>query len=141
MKIHTSLTRDQVLQAVRSTPDVFVHYLTEHGSQSADRAFNIVLSGSSPRRGQATIGDGDYHAATWDQWGVVLGKIYAADPRARIAGVYRDAADFHWQTSDRFLPCNARSLIMCLQHRWAPVPGGYAAACTHPCGAVKRWQR
>jgi hypothetical protein len=142
MRVHTDLTRDQVRNLTRGVPGVFFHHLSECGSQSRARAFKLVLSGTSPRRGQSTIGDSEYYAATWDQWGIVLGALFEADPDARVAQVYEGADDFHWQTSDRF---NGQQITPCPQHRWVfdrvARPGRWAqGVCSYGCGAVKRYQ-
>jgi hypothetical protein len=138
MLVHTSLSAAEFRGLTRTAPGVYFHHLAEKGSQSHPRAFKIVLSGTSPRRGQATIGDSEYYAATWDQWGIVLGALFAIDPSARVPGVYADGGDFHWQTGGRF---NGKGeLTPCPQHRWVSAPTGRESRCTL-CPAVKRWQR
>jgi hypothetical protein len=116
MRIHTSLTHAQMLEVVRGLPSVAAEVLTEHESATHPRAFEMRLSGSSLTGGQ--FGASDYRTATWDEWGIVMGRIFDADPTTRMGGsvkrpVYADAEDFHWQTGDRFT-------------------GGFSPADTHP---------
>ena len=140
MRVHTSLTADQVRACAGDTGTwLTVLTLDKHGSHTHPRAFEVVLSGESPRRGASTLPDSDYYAATWDQWGLFLGRLFHADPAARIAGVYDDARDFHWQTGDRFR--KGAKIQLCPQHRWIYTPALDAQVCTHRCGAVHRRPR
>lgn len=104
MRIHTSLTYRQIREVVQASgAPVYTEVLTQHGSRTHDRAFEIMLSGSSTSRSQ----NGDYFAATWDEWGAFLGALYDADKDTRCGSnakfpVYRDADHFHFLTGDRF---------------------------------------
>lgn len=136
MRVHTKLSLDDIRKLQRPS-GVHFEYLTERGSRSRDRAFEIVLTGSSAHRGQS--GDRDYAAATWDEWGVFLGALFAADPNARVAGIYEGRDDYDWQTGERFLPDDLPETL-CKRHRWES--GGYGSfesECKR-CGAVRRWR-
>lgn len=133
MRIHTSLTADQV-RACTGDTGTWLHIFREHGSRSHPRAFEVVLSGTSNHRGQA--GDDDYYAATWDQWGLFFGRLFDADPTARAANVYDGAADFHWQTGDRFR--KGATIQLCAQHRWLYDRAVEGKVCTKGCGSVIR---
>lgn len=65
-----------------------------------------VHSARRPNTRNQYVRETDY-AATWDQWGVLLSQVFAADPEARVGGylrpVYNGAADFHRQTDGRFV--------------------------------------
>jgi hypothetical protein len=105
MRIHTSLTYQQMRYDVApaSGAPVYVEILEEHGSRTHDRAFEVMLSGSSTSRSQ----NGEYFAATWDEWGAFFAALYDADPKARCGGsakrpVYRDAEHYHFVTGGRF---------------------------------------
>lgn len=135
MRIHTALTRADIA-AIPLPAGVAFHHLREHGSRSRPRAFEVVLTGSSNYGGQ--WGHQDYAAATWDEWGVFLGYLFEWDPLARIAGVYADAADFHWQTGHRFV-AGRMPLALCKRHRFRPFEP-YVQQCTKPgCSAMRRW--
>ena len=62
--------------------------------------FEFFLTGSSPYAAahQSYQGGGE-KAATWDEWGVVIDRLYSVDPNARI-GHYTSRADFLAQTRD-----------------------------------------
>jgi hypothetical protein len=140
MRIHTEATFQDILAAIGKAHAYGVR-LSEHGSRTHARAFDIKLEGSSKRRpnggtsrGQASDLGTDY-AATWDEWGVFLAAIYAVDPTAR-SWAYRDAEDFHWQTFRRFAngePSDAHG-----DHHfvWAGTPGKQQC---DKCSARKRW--
>lgn len=135
MRFHTSLTLADV-QSVELPPGVRWHHVREYGSRSRARAFEIVLEGNSCYGGQ--WGNRDYKAATWDEWGVVLGRLFAMDPNARVARIYEGADHFHYATGERFdrdMPAQ-----LCPRHKW----GGWdrnqpnMSWCTK-CDAVRRW--
>lgn len=102
MRIHTN-NLDAVLDAIHATtrkmhgvsPDI-----TEHGSRSRKGAIELHLTGTSPYRPNRSHEEWEY-AATYDEWGVVLGEIFETDPDARCV-YYEDAEDFHWKTGGRF---------------------------------------
>lgn len=66
MRIHTSLTADQVRLMLDDMPGVDFHRLSEHGSRTHARAFEVILSSTSNHRGFHS----DYTSATWDEWGM-----------------------------------------------------------------------
>lgn len=128
MRIHTDIENlYTVLRDVAGhgteLPGVGFDY-TEHGSRSHARAFELSLTGTSPYPpGTANYNPGD-KAATWDEWGVVLAAIFAADPAARAGGsaarpIYGSAEHFHHTTAGRFtdgLPEDTHP-----RHKWVPV--------------------
>lgn len=136
MRFHTSLTEADV-RSVELPPGVHWHHVRQYGSRSRARGFEIVLEGNSCHGGQ--FGALDYKAALWDEWGVVLGQLFALDPNARIARVYEGAEHFHYVTGDRFHPFNLPERL-CPRHKW----GGWdrnlpsQSWCTK-CDAVHRW--
>jgi hypothetical protein len=111
---------------------------TLHGSRSRDHAFDVILSGNSGRR--ANFG-GDWEAASWDQWGIFLGRIFKDDPDA-VCWAYKDADDFHWQTGDRFLTLTLKDATRF--HKWGlgEYDGyGSTSRCKHDgCTAIRRWK-
>ena len=90
--------------------------LTEHGSRSRNRAFNVLLTGESRRRTNPGHAWGEERgfAATWDQWGVFLAVLFAADDerafeasrteqgaRRMVTPYYATAEAFAAATGDR----------------------------------------
>ena len=95
MRIHTNLTEGQV-RACLPTGVAFTRFTT-HGSRKSKRAFEVSLTGSSSRWGAS----GTDKAATWDEWGVFLGRLFNADHDA-IAGDYGSRHEFLDKTAGRF---------------------------------------
>jgi hypothetical protein len=145
MRIHTNATTEQIRAAINSVPTVYTERLTEHRSNTHARAFEINLSGSGRHGGQ--YGNRDAKSATWDEWGVVMAAIFAADLTTRMGGtqerpIYANAEDFHWQTGERFalrrMPNDTHA-----QHKWEFVQVGEfkcKGSKGQPCTAIKRWK-
>lgn len=81
--------------------------VTAHGSRSHLQAFELRLEGNGYARNTGTRGADAYETgATWDEWGVVIARIFAIDPNAVFGSVkhpvYRDAEHFHRVTAGRF---------------------------------------
>jgi hypothetical protein len=132
MRIHgNSITRTQLGEAAALAGVTFVrrHW---HESRSRDHAFEVILSGNSPYRCMG--GDRDEYAASWDQWGIFLNKIFDLDPSITIPRVYADAALFHKITGDRFRTLRLADAHR--RHRWQ-APGNCTASCA--CGAFRCW--
>lgn len=110
MRIHTDkLTETDVYQAARRAGEAVRVTVTEHGSKSRARAFNVTLTGTSSRRPNNGTGgryrDGvgtDDYAATWDEWGMFLGELFRRDPAAVVPNVYESGEHFRWVTGARF---------------------------------------
>jgi hypothetical protein len=112
MRIHTDTLRyADVWEAARGL-DLYPEILTEHGSRKRDHAFELQLSGSSTRMAQS----GEWKAATWDEWGALIGLLFKLDPNASMS-YYEDAKEFHRLTCGRFregvIPEDTHP-----QHRW-----------------------
>lgn len=140
MRIHTNEnTYSNVFDAARAANvDVDV---TEHGSRTHERAYEVKLEGSSNSRPNFWDGDPNVYAATWDEWGVFLAHLFRVDPAMRAGGTekrpaYRDEADFEHQTDERFsdlvMPEDTHK-----RHRWQYNPGMGAHSCSD-CSAIKR---
>lgn len=107
MKLHTNLSRGAIVLVTRHIDPVVFRTLDEAGSKQRARSFNIRLEGSGGRNNTGHYGAGDYDGATWDEWGAIIGAIYAFDPTAVWGGtskrpVYMGAEHYHWLTNDRF---------------------------------------
>jgi hypothetical protein len=131
VKIHTSLDRTDLIYAAHLA-GVRFERLTQSGSRTHARKFDVILSGSSGRR--ASFG-ADHESATWDEWGIFLGCLFDHDPQARAADTYRDRDHFRWSTGNRY--DNLTPDRQHRNHRWQ-VGARYVQTC--PCGAVRRWE-
>lgn len=135
MRIHTTLNGSDFTAAARKA-GVSFERCSLHGSRTHTRAYDVILSGSSPRRrntGQSASRTDDY-AATWDEWGIFLAELFRRDPATKCT-YYRDAADFHWQTDGRF-----KTLTLNEQHRTHNWIRGVPYKATCKCGATMRWR-
>jgi len=128
-----------------------------HGSRTHARALEVQLTGTSPRRpNTGTRGsDSDVYAATWDEWGMMLARLFHRDPAMVVGSVgrpiYLNAEHFHWATGNRFAaPMSYDALTSATQHRnhgWEYVGelvgGRYSVnSCKRgpaPCGALRRF--
>lgn len=106
MHLHTNvLTWRQIHNAARHAGAEIMD-LDQSGSRIAERKFVVHLEGNSKRRPNRR-GNHTGYAATWDQWGVFFGYLYDLDPKMVCGSglkyaLYRNANDFHIQTSGRF---------------------------------------
>lgn len=129
MRFHSDiLTADKVAKIVRETDaPVYVNVLTDHRSRSRKNGIELKLFGSSshyPNFGRNSYGD---MAATWDEWGMVIGAMFAADPEMTCRA-YDGADDFHYQTDSRFasdLPLQERHK----RHKWVYAGGDFECKC------------
>lgn len=140
MRIHTSLNTASLYRAADLANVTFGKSLAEHGSRTHVRAFEVQLSGNGITGGQwgnsGKDGAAPYKAATWDEWGIFLGAVFRWDESAK-ATYYDDAADFHYQTGDRFLTLKVADQH--LRHKWGwrkSITGESFDYCD--CGAERR---
>lgn len=129
MRIHTNLDRDQIATLPRkSGAPIRFQTLTEHGSRTHARSFEVRLEGTGGLSNTGRYGAGDYSGATWDEWGAFFGALFAADPGARCGGtsknpVYGNAQHFHWLTDGRFQARPRADVRSRFQSIEQPVPG------------------
>lgn len=133
MKFHTNLTLDQ-MRSVQLPRGVSWYRLEQQGSRSRTRKFDMILTGGSNYGGQ--FGAQDYAAATWDEWGVVLGRLFELDPSARVPGVYEGFYDFHELTMERYYPSDLPD-VLCKRHKWTIGQIRYQEC--SKCGAGRSW--
>lgn len=140
MRIHSNrLTAGDIYAAAGFAAGAQVEYVREHGSRTRLRAFDFYVTGNSPFRPQNTRAYGDVYAATWDQWGLLLGHLFAIDPDAHTGrNGYRNADDFHYKTGHRFVPGFLRPDQTHRRHRWQP---NYDSTAWCDCGAHMRWDQ
>lgn len=123
MRIHTSATEADLETAADLAGVNFVR-VAEHGSRTRERAFEVILSGSSSQ----TIQGGGRKAATWDEWGVFLAYLYGIDPDL-CCWAYNSVHGFNTLTGGRFVngwPNDAHG-----DHSWEwRAGGGYCRRCS-----------
>lgn len=110
MKIHTSELFSGDICNIAERIEGITLYLTDdcYGSRSHDRAYEIRLTGSSKYAPRNMPG---YKAATYEEWGRFIARLFAYEPSAKI-GHYKNEADFHEKTKYAFeLPWSIRSEI------------------------------
>ncbi len=101
MRIHSDTITTQNIAAAASYARVGIEVLTEHGSRSRAKAFEVQLSGSSSYRAQG----GWWLAATWDEWGNFLHFLYGVDDNM-LAG----QPSYGYDGQDDFLSKTAEAL-------------------------------
>lgn len=113
MKLHSNvITLQDINAATSGMPNVYAEVATK-GSRSHSAAFEISLEGNGYRGNSGQYGARDMSqplSATWDEWGVFIGRLFVIDPDAVWGSVknpvYRNAQHFHWVTGNRFAPSN-----------------------------------
>jgi hypothetical protein len=133
MKIHTDrITREDMYRVLPN--GVSFYRLNDCGSRSRDHAFDFILEGTSGR--MMNFGNNG-QAATWDEWGIFLARLFAIDPNAHTGKHgYKDYADFHWQTGHRYRHLKEEDQHK--NHKWKY--NGIPFENTCKCGAVRRWE-
>lgn len=145
MRLHTNvLTYGDVVNAARAAGVIWK--ITEQGSRSHARSFDVSLRGDSRRDAMfAWKVDhiGGTKAATWDQWGVFFGALYRLDPYMVAGGTkkrphYADNTDFQLRTFARFreagFPADAHG-----DHTFRYDGTPYEQSC-RKCSARYTWQ-
>lgn len=96
MKIYSdTLTTEDLRDAAREA-GVWMAICDPITVRLRKRGWIVSLSGASPYRSQMS----GERAATWDQHGVWMDRLFAKDPDARIA-TYKGRDDFIAQTQER----------------------------------------
>lgn len=153
MRLHTNtLTTADVYAAVagRSVvtdgplPGVTVDVMA-HGSRSHTRSLEVRLTGTSGRRTNAgNRGAGDDYAASWDEWGMFLARLFDADPNMIVGTVgrpiYAGGEHFNWATGNRYVALTPEDQHR--NHKWEHA--GTAATRAYSvseckCGALRRF--
>lgn len=134
MRIHTNrFHAGDIYAAAGFAAGAIVEYVREHGSRTRARSYDFYITGNSSHRpgfGKETIGE---YAATWDQWGLLLGHLFSIDPDAHTGRCgYRSSADFHYKTAHRFVPGFIRPEDTHRRHKWQP---NYDRTWLCDCGA------
>jgi hypothetical protein len=135
MIIHTSATEQDINEAARAAGVDFTR-LGQRGSRKRDRAFDVILTGRSPRRQNG----GEDYSASWDQWGVFLAHVFTVDPSAD-ATYYYSADHFHYATAGRYavprmIHCETEARRGSHRFEWS---GVYQQRECTDCGTVYRY--
>jgi hypothetical protein len=138
MRLHTDDLHPLLLRKAATLAGVTFTKFEQRGSRSRERAFDVILSGSSSRN--QNMGGQD-KAATWDEWGIFLATLYTVDPAMTAGQNYECADHFHWVTGDRY-----RTLTLAEQHanhKWEfsgeTATGAYMVHECGKCGAIRRF--
>jgi len=140
VRIHSdSIEELDIRKAVSLAGASFIR-LDVKGSKSREQGFDVVLSGSGVHKSQGGYGMlTDDQAATWDEWGIVLGHLFRLDQNMRTP-YYANADDFNWQTGERFSP-DFTPLMQHKMHKFSPsgdsLTGVYSVS-ECKCGAIRR---
>ncbi len=134
MRMHSDIITETDFHNAAKRAGVTIEHLSVHGSRTRARAFKFYLSGSGRNGGQ--WGAQDYQTATWDEWGIFLGHLFARDAFAHCGrNSYIGADDYHWQTGDRFHSLTPDE--QCKRHKWESLMP-YVHECSK-CNAIRRW--
>jgi len=137
VKVHTNvLTAGDVHAAMRDMPVTYAQ-VTVKGSRSHERRLDIHLYAfeDGPGRRRPNFGKNpEEWAAHWDEWGILIQRLFVADPAAHI-GQYGEEAEFHWQTGNRFKDLDVADIHPIHAWQFTGLPGENYCA----CGAVQRW--
>ena len=122
-------------------PGVQVIELDRLGSRTRHAKFKFSLTGHSPfQRGFGASKDGE-KAASWDEWGIFLARLFMIDPDAHCGKYgYQSEEHFHWITGNRFRTLHPRNQHK--RHKWGlgqPSAGGVYSVAQCECGAIHRW--
>lgn len=102
MRIYSNkLSRSDIRDAAQEIPQV-LHEIRHTFTPRRTFAwgFDVVLF-SSRLEGRASAGMPGWIAATWDEFGIFIDKLFAIDPDAKIAG-YDGREDFIAKTTDDY---------------------------------------
>jgi hypothetical protein len=98
MKVYSDTLTTSDLTAAAPT-GTYVEAVALDRTRVRSRGWNVrlVFPASNRRRNTGVYGAGERGAATWDQHGEWMARLFRLDPRARIA-YYDGVDDFHAMT-------------------------------------------
>lgn len=117
MRIHTdAIQRGDLFSALPDGP--FSLDVSDHGSRKRAKAFEAKLSyigGKKKGDGRRQTNSGTYGAtgelaATYDEWGEWIAKLYRIDPAA-IIGPYSSREHFHERTEYKYASLEEASRV------------------------------
>lgn len=106
MKIHSDTLTINDLHRATSPGSFWICDYQRESSRSRAEGWKVYLTGSSPYA-QNSHGKRSGNAATYDEWGVFLARLYALDTRM-IAGPYKGVEDFNRQTEGKYVDADGR---------------------------------
>lgn len=139
MRVHTSVEYGTLSDAARAAGVMLT--ASRHGSRTHDHAWEIRLTDGAgrARTNSGKHGAGHDVAATWDEWGIFLARVFDVDPDTRVGSVaypvYTDADAFHIATDWRYETLTPGAQHV--RHTWRSAGVPREQACK--CGAVRRW--
>jgi hypothetical protein len=139
MRIHSSALDTLEIRKAARAADVQFTRFNLHGSRSREQAFEVILTGNSPRNQNG----GSDKAATWDQWGHFLNTLFTLDPDM-VTPYYDNAEHFHWATGNRYADGFDLANDHVKGHKWEWTGQSAAGAyLVHECacGAIRRYLR
>lgn len=94
-----TLTREDFRAAIQNAPRGVEIYELSGPLKARKRSqrYELFLEGNSPYAGQHS---GSGHAATWDEWGLVLHELFCRDPEM-VASHYSNRESFRRQTQEQ----------------------------------------
>ena len=128
MRIHSDiLTREDLGGMLADLPGVYFDHISTHGSRQRARGIEVRLIGNSPYLNMAKTDK----AATWDEWGVFMARVFDKDSSA-LMGKETEAA-FCARTNYRFdtdgLPTDTHA-----RHTWGE--RGQCTGCSAKYGTL-----
>jgi hypothetical protein len=134
MRIHSDvITLADVYDAV-ARAGAYIDVLKQYGSKSRARAIELKLFGESPYRTNSGERGGSLdHAASYDQWGIVLAALFAKDSDMKTP-YYRDNVHFHNMHGGRYLTLTRAETHP--RHNWKSTDSGIQLC---DCGAQRDW--
>ena len=98
MRIHSDhLSPEAIYAATKGMDGVTATITKASKSRSRKRRFDVRMTGNSRHWNASNTG----HAATWDEWGLFIDRLFRTDPDA-IVGMYPDYETFRDVTYCRF---------------------------------------
>lgn len=94
MKIHSHIITEIDIENSAKRSGVKLARFGQAGSRSHARAFDVILTGSARHK---VMNNPHIIAATYDEWGWFISRLYDIDCAAKI-GPYNDSADFATKT-------------------------------------------
>jgi hypothetical protein len=116
MKLHTTLSREQIRTALRYAKiqdtvgtDIVISRIDSAVSRSHSHAYELMLGSCQKHRPDGKCRrvrvngayDWERYAATWDEWGWFIAQIMKMDPHAKF-GPYRNSHHFHEMTKGAY---------------------------------------
>lgn len=156
MRIHSNvISYTDIANATQGLQGVYAS-ASQHKSRTHKAAFEVSMTGNSfygRNTGKYGQDNSNGNAATWDEWGVFLGRLYVIDPEMVVGNaknpIYASAEHFHWSTGNRFLSGMSNPSLTMLpadthpRHKWEyqgeMVTGAYYVHACKKCSAIRRF--